>query len=199
MSALRRHAFDEFVQYCGEKIECTPSFVCELVISNALFVATFYLYLASGQTAPSTFAVIVIAAIVLCTQAIKVALMFWLDWRGGDASSKPSHVLVTHGIYSYSRNPAYLLTVLQDALWALCLLIATIGTGDGLGVTAFALISPIVHFVVLDRYVIRAEEAKLLNGHPSAYPAYFNSVNRWIGRRRPGAQLALSASSTPDK
>jgi protein-S-isoprenylcysteine O-methyltransferase Ste14 len=198
MSALRRHSIDEFVQYCAEKVECSPSFVCDLVISSALFVVTFYLYIASGKTAPSTFAMIVIAAIVLCTQALKVALMFWLDWRGGDASSKPSHVLVTHGIYSYSRNPAYLLTVLQNALWALCLLVATIGT-DGLGVTAFASVSPIVHFVFLDRYVIRAEEAKLLNGHPSAYPAYFNSVHRWIGRRRPGAQLALSAISTSDK
>jgi protein-S-isoprenylcysteine O-methyltransferase Ste14 len=185
-------------QYCAEKIEFSRSFACDLAINGVLFSATVYLYVASGQTAPTTSAIIAIAVIVLCVQAIKIALMFWLDWRGGDASSKPSHTLVTHGVYSYSRNPAYLITVLQNALWSLGLLFATIHDRGGLAVTAFTLVLPLVHFIVLDRYVITAEEADLMKGHPSVYPAYFNRVNRWIGRRRQ-PQPALSAASSPDK
>lgn len=184
-------------QYCAEKIEFSLSFVCDLVINGALFSATVYLYISSGQTAPTTFAIVVISVIVLCVQATKIALMFWLDWRGGDASSKPSHTLVTHGVYSYSRNPAYLITVLQNALWSLGLLFATIHDRGGLAVTAFTLALPLVHFVVLDRYVIKAEEADLLKGHPSGYPGYVNRVNRWIGRRRQ-PQLALSPASSSD-
>src|SRR5579864_4328034 len=111
-SATRRGAsMGAFLRYCADKIEFSPSFISDCAISVAYVLVTAFLYVASAHTAPTTDAVIFIAVIVLEAQATKVALMFSLDRRGGDAGSGQSHALVTDGLYSFTRNPAYLITI----------------------------------------------------------------------------------------
>jgi protein-S-isoprenylcysteine O-methyltransferase Ste14 len=178
------------------KVEFSPSFVCDLVVSLAYVLLTAYLFVASAHTAPSTEAVIFIAVIVLEAQATKVALMFSLDRRGGDAGSKRSHTLVTDGVYSFSRNPAYLVTIVQNVLWSLLLLLV-IG-GRPIGVIAIGVITalPLIHFFMLDRVVIRQEELNLARWHPATYTAYAGTVNRWIGRRRAAAQTDFAGVSS---
>src|SRR5436305_8398881 len=117
-----RFLMGALLRYCADKIQFSPSFVCDLSISLVYVLVTAYLFVASAHTAPSTEAVIFIADIVLEAQATKVALMFSLDRRGGDAGSSRSHTLVTDGVYSFSRNPAYLVTIVQNVLWSLLLL-----------------------------------------------------------------------------
>jgi protein-S-isoprenylcysteine O-methyltransferase Ste14 len=81
---------------------------------------------------------------------------------------KPSTNLVTSGIYRYSRNPGYLsLTAIY------------------LGVTAAAggmcsVVSLIPVLGIMDRYVIRREEAYLSERFGSEYRAYTASVRRWL-------------------
>jgi protein-S-isoprenylcysteine O-methyltransferase Ste14 len=182
-----------FRYHFGE-IEFSPSFICDLVVSTAYLLVTTYLYLASRFTAPSTEAMIFIAVIVLEAQAVKVALMFSLVRRGGDAGTRQSHVLVTDGIYGYSRNPAYLVTIVQNVLWSLLLMMTIIGHSANVVTLAVILVLPLAHFLVLDR-VIRQEEADLARWHPAAFAGYAASVNRWIGRRQ-AAQTGLSNATS---
>jgi protein-S-isoprenylcysteine O-methyltransferase Ste14 len=175
------------------KIEFSPSFVCDLTVSLAYVLVTAYLFVASAHTAPSTEAVIFIAVIVLEAQATKVALMFSLDRRGGDAGSSRAHTLVTDGVYGLSRNPAYLVTIVQNVLWSLLLLLVIGGRPIGMIELAIILALPLIHFFILDRVVIRQEELNLAHWHPATYAAYAGTVNRWIGRRRPAAEPQLSA------
>jgi protein-S-isoprenylcysteine O-methyltransferase Ste14 len=174
-----------FLRYCADKIEFSPSFRSDCAVSFAYVLVTAFLYVASAHAAPTTEAVIFIAVIVLEAQAIKVALMFSLDRRGGDAGLGQSHELVTDGLYGFTRNPAYLITIVQNVLWSLLLLLA-VGPEGARTVAGLVIVAlPVVHFVVLDRLVIRQEERDLAHWHPAAYAAYATRVNRWIGRRRP--------------
>ena len=182
---------------CAEKIEFSPSFVCDFVVSIAFVIATGYSV--SADAGPTIVGIIFVTVVVLCAQAAKVALMFSLDWRGGDASSKRSNVLVTDGIYRYSRNPAYLITILQNLVWSLFLLFATADGPANVPVLSAALMLPLVHFIILDRFIIQSEETSLRHWHPVDYPDYADRVNRWIGRRRQSARLATSASTSSDR
>jgi protein-S-isoprenylcysteine O-methyltransferase Ste14 len=189
-----------FLRYCAGKIEFSPSFISDCAVSFAYVLVTAFLYVTSSRTAPTTEAMIFIAVIVLEAQATKVALMFSLDRRGGDAGSGQSHALVTDGLYSFTRNPAYLITIVQNMLWSLLLLLTILG-GRTSVIAVFVIVAlPLVHFFVLDRLVIRQEEVNLARWHPAAYAAYTANVNRWIGWRTPAAQPAvegeLSAAST---
>jgi protein-S-isoprenylcysteine O-methyltransferase Ste14 len=177
-----------FLRYCAGKIEFSPSFISDCAVSSAYVLVTAFLYVASAHTAPTTEAVIFIAVIVLEAQATKVALMFSLDRRGGDAGLGQSHKLVTDGLYGFSRNPAYLITIVQNMLWSLLLLLTILGgRADTIAVLVIVAL-PVIHFFVLDRLVIRQEERNLARWHPAAYAAYAANVNRWIGRRRGAAQ-----------
>jgi protein-S-isoprenylcysteine O-methyltransferase Ste14 len=172
------------LRYCGEKIEFSRAFLCDFIASIAYVIATVYLYNVSAKTAPTAAGIEFIAVVVLCAQAAKVVFMFSLDRRGGDARTfKQSRVLVTEGVYRYSRNPAYLTTVVRDAVWSLFLLFAMADGQANIAVIAIAVFLPFVHFIILDRVFIANEEADLLHSHPVAYPAYAKRVNRWIGRR----------------
>jgi protein-S-isoprenylcysteine O-methyltransferase Ste14 len=185
-----------FLRYCVDEIEFSPSFICDLIVSTAYVAVTAYLFDASAHEAPSAGVIIFIAVVVLEAQAAKVALMFSLVRRGGDAGLKQSPSLVTDGIYSYSRNPAYLVTIAQNLMWSLLLLLAIVDQPMNIFVVVVILALPLVHFLVLDRLVIRREEANLSCWHPAAYEDYASRVNRWIGRRKQSAQARLSAATS---
>lgn len=188
-----------FLRYCVDEIEFSPSFICDLLVSIAYLTVTTYLYVASAHRAPSTEAVVFIAVVVLVAQASKVALMFSLVRRGGDAGLKQSHALVTDGIYRFSRNPAYLITILQNVLWSLLLMVVIVGQQAGAIAVTVILALPLAHFLVLDRFVIRQEEADLARWHPAAYSGYAGSVNRWIGRRRRRAEAGFATATSQGK
>ena len=189
-----------FLRYCFGKIEFSPSFISDCAISFAYVLVTAFLYVASAHTAPTTEAVIFISVIVLEAQATKVALMFSLNRRGGDAGAGQSHALVRDGLYGFSRNPAYLITIVQNILWSLLLLLTIVGSGADMISLAVIVALPVVHFFVLDRLVIRQEERNLARWHPAAYAAYAASVSRWIGWHRgvsqPAVEVDLSTASS---
>ena len=80
---------------------------------------------------------------------------------------KPS-VLVTEGIYEYSRNPMYLGLLL--ALIGICWALGSIST-----------IPPVVFYaLMLDKYYIPFEENILHNEFGEMYSGYKDHVRRWI-------------------
>ncbi|MBS0374392.1 MAG: isoprenylcysteine carboxylmethyltransferase family protein [Proteobacteria bacterium] len=80
-------------------------------------------------------------------------------------------VLVSGGIYRYTRNPMYLGLALLLVAWALWL------------GSASAWLGPLAFVVLIDRVQIAAEEAALGRLFGAEYGAYRDSVRRWFGRR----------------
>lgn len=115
--------------------------------------------------------------IALGIGALGIALWVVLDpasmWTFRQAGTevppgRPSAALVREGPYRFSRNPMYLgmlvlyaaLSLALGLLWALVLL-------------------PVV-FVILDRVVVRREEAYLERRFGEEYRAYRSRVRRWV-------------------
>lgn len=77
-------------------------------------------------------------------------------------------VLVTDGLYKYSRNPMYLgFALAVIGIWLL------LGSLSPVFVT-------VIFFAVLDRYYIRFEEAVLKKAFGAEYLEYQKQVRRWI-------------------
>ncbi len=81
---------------------------------------------------------------------------------------RDTRVLVTHGLYRYSRNPMYL------AL-ALVLLGVAVTVGSSL-----ALLVPVAFLVIMQRRFVRAEERQLEALFGEEYRAYCRRVRRWL-------------------
>jgi protein-S-isoprenylcysteine O-methyltransferase Ste14 len=83
-------------------------------------------------------------------------------------TNRPSTLVVTEGLYRYSRNPIYIgltliyiaLALLLNAIWALALLPAVL--------------------VVMHYGVILREEAYLAKKFPNEYETYRARVRRWL-------------------
>ena len=112
-----------------------PTFIVDFIVSS--FYAGLFLYCwprASHTTLVCVLAGALGAAIALCYFG-KVFIIGFLNRRGGDARTYViSSDLVTTGLYAYSRNPTYLLTLVQDLLWSALLVF----------LQAFAPLAPIV-------------------------------------------------------
>ena len=122
-------------------------------------------------------------AIALCYFG-KVFIIGFLNRRGGDARAYViSSGLVTTGLYAYSRNPTYLMTLVQYILWTALLVFLQAFAPIHPVVFALSLLLPVAFFVVMDR-VIDREDAALGARHPEAFAAYANDVRRWFGRKR---------------
>jgi protein-S-isoprenylcysteine O-methyltransferase Ste14 len=122
-------------------------------------------------------------ALALC-YAGKVYIIESLSRRGGDARHYVvSSGLVTDGLYAYSRNPTYFVTLVQCALWtAMLVALQMFAPIEPLPLVA-AMIAPALFYVVMDR-VIDREDAALSAAHPEAFAAYATEVGRWFGRKR---------------
>lgn len=126
------------------------------------------------------FAVIALAGLL---QIGKIIAVIDLEKRGGDARQfYGSDALVTTGLFSLSRNPTYLLTMMQSGLLALLLMLLA----SNPPFMHFGLyFGPLVffgHFIAIDRLIIPNEEAALRQVHPKAFANYSSQVRRWLGR-----------------
>lgn len=84
-------------------------------------------------------------------------------------------LLVTDGLFGWSRNPMYLgFTIALSGL--------AIGLGSLVGISA-----PIAFAVASDRWYIPFEEQKMRQTFKARYDDYTRHVRRWFGRRPTGA------------
>jgi protein-S-isoprenylcysteine O-methyltransferase Ste14 len=122
--------------------------------------------------------------IVIAAQALKILGVISLEKRGGDAREFiGSDTLVTDGVYAFSRNPVYLVAILQSLVWSVILLIGAMTPPGDAFLFAAAFVIPVAHFVSIDRLIIPNEESALKAAHPQAFAEYAAQVNRWIGRK----------------
>ena len=129
-----------------------------------------------------------LGVLILLCYVGKVLVIAHLDKAGGDARTYvKSSALVTDGPYAWSRNPTYLLAMIQFLLWAaLAFYLQAFAPWRRLMLAA-AIFLPALFFLVNDRVVMPTEEAMLRRLHPEEFDAYAKRVRRWIGRRAPAA------------
>lgn len=117
---------------------------------------------------------------------VKIGLVVRLETKGGDAREfVGSETLVSDGAYAFSRNPVYVVALLESAVWAaglVGLVCAEGGPGEAAAGAAAALTLLYGHYWGIDRLVIPHEEAALRARHPEAFDAYCARVRRWFGR-----------------
>jgi protein-S-isoprenylcysteine O-methyltransferase Ste14 len=140
-----------------------------LIYVSGLFAAFALEAVVPSPDVPRAVAVVLIVGVVAAVILLDArAAALFRKSRTGIAPWHPTTQLVTHGPYRISRNPMYLgmalaytgLVVALGLLWGLALL-------------------PLV-VVVMDRAVIRREEAYLEMKYGDDYLRYKNSVRRWL-------------------
>lgn len=160
-----------------------PTFIVDISVS---FVYALLLGHVLHGVRNMTMAVLVGAPIIMLIMLCyvgKILIIRFLERRGGDARTYVlSDALVTDGPYAWSRNPTYLLALIQFLLWsALLLVLQVFGAVEPLPL-AVACVMPLVFFVFTDRVNIAREDRRLAAKHPEAFADYSRRVGRWIGR-----------------
>ena len=95
----------------------------------------------------------------------------WLQFRKSDTAVCPTSktsLIVTHGVYKYSRNPMYL-----------GMLVMLTGASLMMG-TIPAMFAPIGFFIIIDKVFIPFEEEKLQNFFGDVYSTYLTQTRRWV-------------------
>ncbi len=167
-----------------KRFKFAATFVIDLVVSLAFVAVVLPVWATDfdrGLIMAPTFP---LGVLILACYVGKVLVVAHLDRHGGDARTYvKSSALVTDGPYAWSRNPTYLLAMVQFVLWAaLALYLLALGPWRWtLAVAAIGL--PALFFFVNDRIVMPTEEAMLRNLHPEEYDAYAARVRRWFGRK----------------
>ncbi len=179
-------ARSRILDFCGSiraNLQFSRIFLIDLVATAGYVLGTA----ASAEDAARSeaLAVLVVSLLYALLHAAKILLVVHLEKRGGDAREfVGSLTLVVSGPYAHSRNPVYLLSLIQSAIWSLLLaLLAQDQPAPGFG---YALSAALLygHFWGMDRLVIPHEEAALRRAHRDAFDAYAGRVRRWIGRYR---------------
>ena len=167
-----------------------PTFKIDLTFSLAYVVLFVWTWAYGGHRLWHCAVAALFGFLLVLCYAGKVAIIGFLDRRGGDARTYViSSGLVTTGLYAFSRNPTYLLTLVQCVVWsALIVFLQLVGPLEPI-VLALALLLPLAFFLLHDWVIIKREDAALSAAHPEAFAAYSKSVGRWFGRKRGARSL----------
>jgi protein-S-isoprenylcysteine O-methyltransferase Ste14 len=178
-------ALSFLIRRIHQDLQFSRIFVCDFFAAAAHAIATICLLVMVRLPQDAVRDMAALAIIYAVLHAIKIVMVIYLERQGGDAREfVGSESLVTTGVYSYSRNPVYVLSIAQSILWSILLLRGASSTSLELAVIATAIMIPIGHFLSIDRLVIPNEEAALKEAHPKAFADYARGVNRWLGWRK---------------
>lgn len=173
-----------FSRRIGRNLQFSRIFLVELAFTAAYLGATALLVFFDAPSSSELLAPIALSVAYAALFFYKIALVHYLEWRGGDAREfRASDQLVTTGAYALSRNPVYVLSLAQSLVWSVGLVL--LGATAPRGFCAAALAAPTLlygHFLALDRLIVPHEEAALRSRHPEAFAAYCARVSRWFGR-----------------
>ncbi len=189
---LKSSLFDEpaaaDAKAAPKRFKFAATFVIDLAFSLLFVVAVVPVWVGEADRGLVLAPTLLIGALILLCYVGKVLVIAHLDKAGGDARTYvKSSALVTDGPYAYSRNPTYLLALIQFLLWAVLAFYLQIFVPWRPLMLAAAVLIPALFFFVNDRIVMPTEEAMLRRLHPEAFDAYAKRVRRWIGRSAPTA------------
>ncbi|WBK02169.1 methyltransferase family protein [Methylocystis parvus] len=155
--------------------------------ASASYAATTLILLSLGDPTEGGARALIFAAMGwVLFFVLKILLVIYLERRGGDAREfVGSKTLVTSGVYGLSRNPVYVMSLLQNLCWSLGL-IGLGASGHPFACLAFLAAPALLygHWWGMNRLIVPHEEAALRKKHGAAFDAYCAKVNRWFGPRR---------------
>lgn len=160
-------------------------FLVDFTASASYAAATLLLLSLADPTEGGARALILAALGWVFFFVLKILLVVYLEKRGGDAREfVGSETLVTSGVYALSRNPVYVMSLLQSLCWSLGLVGLGVN-GQPYAFLAYAAAPALLygHWRGMDRLIVPHEEAALRARHPDEFAAYCARVNRWFGRR----------------
>ncbi|HEY1940607.1 MAG TPA: methyltransferase [Roseiarcus sp.] len=167
-----------------KRFKFAATFVIDLAFSLLFVAAVVPVWIAETQRGLVMAPTILLGLALLACYAGKVLVIAHLDKAGGDARTYvKSSALVTDGPYAWSRNPTYLLAMVQFVLWGALALYLQIFAPWRPTMLAAALLLPALFFLVNDWIVMPSEEAMLRRLHPDEFDAYASRVRRWFGRK----------------
>ena len=100
-----------------------------------------------------------------------VLLVAWLQFKKANTAIPPtaeSTLIVTSGIYRYTRNPMYL-----------GMLLMMLGAAFFMG-TITAMLGPVVFFLIIDKVFIPYEEKSLQSSFGNEYDEFLSTTRRWL-------------------
>jgi protein-S-isoprenylcysteine O-methyltransferase Ste14 len=161
-----------------------PTFKIDLVFSLAYVFLFIQLWARAEITIVTGVGAGLFGLLLTLCYAGKVYIIASLNEGGGDARTYViSSDLVTTGLYAFSRNPTYLLTLIQCVLWSALLIFLQLFAPFEPLVLAISIVLPALFFAITERVITR-EDAALSAAHPEAFAAYSKQVGRWFGRGR---------------
>ncbi len=173
-----------FTERVRRDLQFSNIFRVDFTASIAYSAATLF-FLAGAELSPQLAPVLLeLVSTYAVLHAIKILLVIYLEKQGGDAREFiGSEQLVTRGVYAFSRNPVYVLSLVQSFVWSLILI--CLGAGSPHAWLSYALAAALLygHYWGMDRLIIPHEEAALRRRHPEAFATYCARVRRWFGRR----------------
>ncbi len=173
-----------FMQRVKRDLQFSNIFLVDFVVSLVYAGATVAFLNRDALSARWATAAMILAIAYAALHIGKIMLIIELERRGGDARQfVGSEQLVTSGVYAWSRNPVYLISLLQSALWSLGLVFLCVEGRDFSWAIAVATLLLYAHYWGQDRLIIPNEEAALMKRHPVDFPAYCARVQRWFGRK----------------
>lgn len=174
------------VRRLRQDLQFSRIFLVDLTATSAYGAATLLLLGLSAPTPQGARALLVAGAVYGLLLAVKLGLVVYLEKGGGDARQfVGSETLVTSGAYAFSRNPVYLVALLQSLAWSLGLAGVALAREAPCALTLLMAAALLYgHYWGMDRLIIPNEEAALRARHPDAFAAYCRRVNRWLGWRK---------------
>lgn len=167
-----------------KRFKFAATFVIDLAFSLLFVAAVVPVWAAESDRGLVMAPTFLLGVLILACYAGKVFVIAHLDKAGGDARTYvKSSALVTDGPYAFSRNPTYLLAMIQFLLWAGLAVYLQVFAPWRPTLIGAALLLPTLFFLINDRVVMPTEEAMLRRLHPEAFDAYAGVVRRWFGRR----------------
>jgi len=155
--------------------------------ASASYAATTLILLGLGDPTEGGARALIFAALGwVLFFALKILLVVYLEKRGGDAREfVGSETLVTSGVYGLSRNPVYVMSLLQSLCWSLGL-VGLGASGHPYACLAYLAAPALLygHWWGMDRLIVPHEEAALRAKHGAAFDAYCARVRRWFGPKR---------------
>jgi protein-S-isoprenylcysteine O-methyltransferase Ste14 len=101
----------------ASRFRLAPTFIIELIVSMSYILLLGHLWKRVQHMTLAVIAIVSISALIMLCYAGKVLIIRFLEQRGGDARTYvESQALVTDGPYGWSRNPTYLLALIQFLL-----------------------------------------------------------------------------------
>ena len=102
-----------------KRFKFAATFVIDLVVSLAFVAVVLPCWAVDFDRGVIMAPTFLLGVLILVSYVGKVLVVAHLDKAGGDARTYvKSSALVTDGPYAYSRNPTYLLAMIQFLLWS---------------------------------------------------------------------------------